>query len=93
MRPNTINGTFIGAEPATTATTTAAAAPWWAPYLTTIVLGVITAIPKGRQDVPGWDPTAINNLPDTNDTFGTLPSWLLPAGLAAGAYFLLKDEL
>jgi hypothetical protein len=93
MRPNTINGTFIGAEPATTATTTAAAAPWWAPYLTTIVLGVITAIPKGRQDVPGWDPTAINNLPDTNDTFSALPSWLLPAGLAAGAYFLLKDEL
>lgn len=91
MRPNSINGTFIGSDPATATATATASGPWWAPYLTTVVLAVIAAVPKGRQNVDGWDPNAIVPGIDTGTTSST--NWILPVGLAAGAYFLLKDEL
>jgi len=108
MRPNTINGLFMGKTGAEEPLGGAATAPWWAPYLTTIVKSMVAVVPaviianatgKNNNQPGQWNPDALNPLPGPTGGGGggeddnMMPAWLLPAGIAAAAYFLLKDEL
>lgn len=99
MRPSFINGnTFIG-DPLTGGTA-AATLPVWATILTTIAVAFINANPvRKKESFPAWNPDALNPLPGPTGGGGNgggeddnmMPTWLLPAGLAAAAYFLLQD--
>jgi hypothetical protein len=95
----------IGAEPVTTTTGVSASTAYWVGAISTIVVtlgGAFINAKWGGQN-GGQD---LNYLSDPNPNAWTPPagndneggavsenSWILPVGLAAGAYFLFKDQL